>query len=507
MITNELVDYIRRKLKAGSSPEAIADRLRAHGWRQRDINRAFLTASQSLSAEAAPDRPAGFWLRVAASLIDQLFLTGFVFLVVMVLVGQGLGLSTTALAAAGGSMSAIPFVLFLLYYSFFESSSRQGTPGKRLLGMQVTDGRGRRLSFFRAFLRTIAKILSAVPLCIGYLMAAFTARKQALHDKVAATFVVRSTPVRIWRAVLVPAVALFIIIGGAGLYGYYALQSFFQIGSMELTATLDEFSSIKGRSPTTSRVEAVVAEPSAVSSLTAADYDRLLAARRLDLGGPGTANLGPAVIKRSSFWTHGKASPSVWLEVMVVPLPNLDLDSKFAQVKIDHVWNQKHEELYDPDNQFETEFFQRLSLGKRSHPALHLATIRNVYLLPGVQEEDIRRIEGQLILDLPVGLKSVVLDIADQGREVAAGNNGATIQLSGVKDGKVSLTYRGTIANFVTVQAFNGAGQQLESAGSSWYGDDQTLNLNHQFKGRPEQIHVLVADKMAERRFPFILEE
>jgi uncharacterized RDD family membrane protein YckC len=72
-----------------------------------------------------------------------------------------------------------------------ESSSRQATVGKIALGIEVTDLEGNRLSFGRALGRNLAKIISALILYIGFIMAAFTKRKQALHDMIASALVVK----------------------------------------------------------------------------------------------------------------------------------------------------------------------------------------------------------------------------------------------------------------------------------------------------------------------------
>jgi uncharacterized RDD family membrane protein YckC len=77
-----------------------------------------------------------------------------------------------------------------LYYTWLESSAWGATVGKRLMGLRVTDEAGGRISLARANARYWSKILSAVLLSIGFLMAAFTARKQALHDLIAHTLVV-----------------------------------------------------------------------------------------------------------------------------------------------------------------------------------------------------------------------------------------------------------------------------------------------------------------------------
>jgi uncharacterized RDD family membrane protein YckC len=77
-----------------------------------------------------------------------------------------------------------------LYYAFMESSKYQATLGKMVLGIVVTDMNGQRISFGRAVGRNLAKIVSQIILCIGYLMIAFTQKKQGLHDIMANCLVV-----------------------------------------------------------------------------------------------------------------------------------------------------------------------------------------------------------------------------------------------------------------------------------------------------------------------------
>ena len=70
------------------------------------------------------------------------------------------------------------FVNFLLapYYILMECSPMQGTLGKRALRLKVTDLNGRRIRFGRAFGRYWARLLSAMPWQIGFMMAGFTAK-------------------------------------------------------------------------------------------------------------------------------------------------------------------------------------------------------------------------------------------------------------------------------------------------------------------------------------------
>jgi uncharacterized RDD family membrane protein YckC len=139
---------------------------------------------------------AGFWRRFLALLIDSLVL-GAVYGVIALIGGvsmigfRNMNDPTAASAAMGGIMFFILFacVAGWLYSALMESSANQGTLGKMAMGLRVTDLDGRRISFGKATGRYFAKFLSGMTLSIGYIMAAFTQKKQALHDFVAGTLV------------------------------------------------------------------------------------------------------------------------------------------------------------------------------------------------------------------------------------------------------------------------------------------------------------------------------
>lgn len=137
----------------------------------------------------APALHGGFWMRAAAYLIDWL-----ICVVIMLVAGFATGLAEGLLFGhdVPGSGAVLAVLVAWIYWAAQESSSAQATLGKRALGLQVTDDHGRRIGFGRATGRFFAKILSGLILYIGYMMAGWTRRKQALHDLVAGTFVVRS---------------------------------------------------------------------------------------------------------------------------------------------------------------------------------------------------------------------------------------------------------------------------------------------------------------------------
>lgn len=96
-------------------------------------------------------------------------------------------------AMAGGSMGALNALAGWLYFALQESSAAQATLGKRALGLRVVGPGGGRITFARATGRHFAKWLSALPLGLGFLMAVFTEKKQALHDLLAGTCVVEAS--------------------------------------------------------------------------------------------------------------------------------------------------------------------------------------------------------------------------------------------------------------------------------------------------------------------------
>jgi uncharacterized RDD family membrane protein YckC len=140
----------------------------------------------------------GFWLRFCAWFIDWIILTIATQAVVVTLpsilrlgvfnFGRPMPVWTLGMAVN------IPSALIgWLYYALLESSTMQATVGKMALGLVVRDLEGRRISFARATGRHFGKIISTMILGIGYIMAGFTEKKQALHDIIANTLVVRKS--------------------------------------------------------------------------------------------------------------------------------------------------------------------------------------------------------------------------------------------------------------------------------------------------------------------------
>ena len=151
---------------------------------------------------------AGFWRRVLAWLIDNTALTGVyvaIFAAVRVLSPDTFGsgpvlvnreVDYSALAAtilAFANIAAVCAAIGWAYYVLLESSPARGTLGKLALGLYVADVHGDPISYWRAVARNMLKLFSSLLIGLGWLMAAFTPRKQALHDMLAGTLVLRKS--------------------------------------------------------------------------------------------------------------------------------------------------------------------------------------------------------------------------------------------------------------------------------------------------------------------------
>jgi uncharacterized RDD family membrane protein YckC/DNA-directed RNA polymerase subunit RPC12/RpoP len=133
-----------------------------------------------------PNVPCGFWVRYLAFLVDN----GILYLIGL-LIAVALGL---LYFVVGGVViwvgQAISILLPIWYFTKSESGIFQGTLGKRALGIIVTDLNGKQITTAAAFGRYFGRILSALILYGGFIMAAFTEKKQTLHDQLTKTLVV-----------------------------------------------------------------------------------------------------------------------------------------------------------------------------------------------------------------------------------------------------------------------------------------------------------------------------
>jgi uncharacterized RDD family membrane protein YckC len=120
---------------------------------------------------------AGFWRRFGAAFIDALIL-GVLYAVLVAVLNAGAA-----------------YVIYLIanytYFTVLEGGPTGQTVGKKALGIRVIDFRaGGPIGYGRGLLRNLAKILSSIPILLGYLWMLWDPEKQTWHDKIATTVVV-----------------------------------------------------------------------------------------------------------------------------------------------------------------------------------------------------------------------------------------------------------------------------------------------------------------------------
>ncbi|OGY07789.1 MAG: hypothetical protein A2782_01450 [Candidatus Blackburnbacteria bacterium RIFCSPHIGHO2_01_FULL_43_15b] len=129
---------------------------------------------------------AGFWRRFAAIFLDSLIMNVLALLIYSLLSSALRGNSVVSVL-----YYTINTVLYVGYFTWYQSKTTQ-TLGKKVMGIRVVDAQGKTPNMLTFFLReVVGKLVSGIILGIGYLIVLWDGRKQALHDKIASTYVVR----------------------------------------------------------------------------------------------------------------------------------------------------------------------------------------------------------------------------------------------------------------------------------------------------------------------------
>lgn len=462
-------------------------------------------AAMAQAAKPVTGRYGGFWIRLLALVADVaiLFVASFLVMIASAFLGE-----------AGPRIGGLVVVaLPLLYWPLMQASGRQATYGKAMLGLKVADGGGERVSLLRSFGREIAKLLSLVPLLIGFLIAAFTARKQALHDFVASTLVLREGPAHVAGAITVAVVG---IVGPM-----IAIPMFFMALFMGMIAAIfGDFVGAMKKMPAQVAVQAPAprarapsaparpATPAPAAPAPAApgtgdaEFDRLMGAPLTGFEKPGTTRAGPAILELSTMF-----SSSFWIKVYLPRPPNADADAvPRPRLIVERVLDQAGNNHHDPDSMFEKgEFFQRPQMTLQASPVAHLSGLRSVHVRPGLTEQALHKAEGRISITLPVDAKVLSFDAAELGKEKTAHDAGMT--LVSVSGGQVRLRYRGVPENYLTVRAFAADGKPVPSESRQVLSGKEPAEQEFvaTFKGTPARIETVVAARFVERSFPFSL--
>jgi uncharacterized RDD family membrane protein YckC len=144
------------------------------------------------TAAGAPPLPlADFLPRIGATLLDGLFvgliscIPNVIVFGILIAANANKPENTEATGLlANICINIIGFIVGGIFYVTLDASAKQGTWGKQIVGLKVTDIGGRRISVGRAIGRFIARYLSICTCGIGYLLPLFTKNRQTLHDMI-----------------------------------------------------------------------------------------------------------------------------------------------------------------------------------------------------------------------------------------------------------------------------------------------------------------------------------
>ncbi|MFT6094780.1 MAG: putative RDD family membrane protein YckC [Pseudohongiellaceae bacterium] len=132
----------------------------------------------------------GFWARFGATLIDSLLIVAITLPLLFFVYGSSYFLSEASIKGPADFLISyvLPAIAIIVFWHL-----KQATPGKMLIGAKIVDAKtGSTPASGKLVIRYFAYIISLIPLGLGYFWIAFDARKQAWHDKLAGTVVVRS---------------------------------------------------------------------------------------------------------------------------------------------------------------------------------------------------------------------------------------------------------------------------------------------------------------------------
>ncbi|WP_419701048.1 RDD family protein [Mucilaginibacter sp. NFX135] len=128
--------------------------------------------------------------RLLASALDWFILFGVFVIIAFIVVLLFIQDKEMRIIVSFSILGVIPLAK-VVYHIVMESSVKQATYGKQMLRIKVVDMNGGRISTGTAISRNLLKLISALPFCLGYMIAFFNKKQQCLHDMLANTLVIK----------------------------------------------------------------------------------------------------------------------------------------------------------------------------------------------------------------------------------------------------------------------------------------------------------------------------
>ena len=415
MVNQQILDYIKQQVQQGISREQIKNSLINNGWQASDIEESFNTVESgssgitlspnpnvvSASNSAMPISYAGFWLRVAASLMD-----GFIVNLIFALLGFSyfwfFAKNNPSLSNSSEIiMGILYFVIWILYFPLMESHGG-ATFGKKIVGIKVLNANGEPVGFLRSLGRNFAKMISALILVIVFIMAGFTKKKQCLHDIIADCVVVKSEETSVGK---IWAVIILIIVVCIGTVVMAGAQFLFMLSSLFSDSMHIETYSNKHPSTQTQNNESVLttSPTNTFIPLSKEEYDTYFSKPITGLDGESDykkphAYTGPALIAFDDFWGLNIALPVI---------PNLDDNKDYVWIDFTSIMSKNGQDILNKESTFEKDiFFRGLTLSKKTQPFEYLFDHRQIHYIAGAKSSDAKTIKGTLFFKIPLNSKS-----------------------------------------------------------------------------------------------------
>jgi hypothetical protein len=383
-----------------------------------------------------------------------------------------------------------------------QASSRQATFGKALLGMKVTNVAGERISIAHSLVRELAKYVSAIPAGIGFLLAAFTGRKQALHDMIASTTVQRESSGHVLVALLVGVFGWIAPIGLVMVVGAGLIAAMMGFGAGAMLGAMKEPSDAKVIPRTARTVPSPAPQPPQAAAPApaapvqpSADLETILATQLAGFEKPGTTRAGPVVLEIDQKFLFGSD-----ITIKTYLPPYRELRGRSIALQISSVVDNRGANIYDPANTFEKDkFFTGIDLSPEQSPVNHLAGRRKVHLKKGVDAKSVERAEGTVELNIAQNPRAIVLGRGDIGKSQAA--HGVQVAMTSAKDREIQLQFSGDRSRILTTRGLDADEKPVRIESTTFSGDSTT----YKFSAVPDRIEVFVAESLVKRSFPFTL--
>lgn len=177
-----------------------------------------------------------------------------------------------------------------------------------------------------------------------------------------------------------------------------------------------------------------------------------------------------------------------------------------AYLTVARVLDRAGKNIYDAKNSFEEAPFDGINLQPIAELPGYLEGSREIHVLKGVKEADIRSVEGQVILDLPVNVRPLEFAPSELGKEKKTA--GAAVSLTAVEGTTYTFDYLGKGGNFVKWMGYDAAGQPVPLLSHTADIPDalvEPTSIDATFESPVTKIKLFVADEIFTKTLPFQL--